>query len=68
MAVGVDRTRSVGARESGLSPELSRSGQAMTDNVITDPGVVPYTRIKRSPYYYGSRRHGVALYSFYNHH
>ena len=40
----------------------------MADNVITDPGVLLYTRIKKSPYYYGSRRHGVALYSFYNHH
>ena len=40
----------------------------MTDHVITDPGVLLYTRIKKSPYYYGSRRHGVALYSFYNHH
>jgi glycine cleavage system aminomethyltransferase T len=40
----------------------------MADNVINDPGVLLYTRIKKSPYYYGSRRHGVALYSFYNHH
>lgn len=40
----------------------------MADNVITDPGVLLYTRIKKSPYYYGSRRHGVALYSVYNHH
>jgi glycine cleavage system aminomethyltransferase T len=40
----------------------------MADRVITNPGVLLYTRIKKSPYYYGSRRHGVALYSFYNHH
>jgi aminomethyltransferase len=32
------------------------------------PGVLLYTRIKKSPYYYASRRHGVALYSTYNHH
>jgi glycine cleavage system aminomethyltransferase T len=32
------------------------------------PGILLYTRIKKSPYYYGSRRHGVALYSVYNHH
>ena len=40
----------------------------MADRVIENPGVLLYTRIKKSPYYYGSRRHGVALYSFYNHH
>jgi glycine cleavage system aminomethyltransferase T len=40
----------------------------MTDRAIPNPGVLLYTRIKKSPYYYGSRRHGVALYSFYNHH
>ena len=40
----------------------------MTDRVNPNPGVLLYTRIKKSPYYYGSRRHGVALYSFYNHH
>jgi glycine cleavage system aminomethyltransferase T len=31
------------------------------------PGVLLYTRIRKSPYFYASRRHGVALYSFYNH-
>lgn len=31
------------------------------------PGVLFYTRIRKSPYFYASRRHGVALYSFYNH-
>ena len=38
------------------------------DRVITDPGILLYTRVKKSPYYYGSRRHGVHLYSVYNHH
>ena len=33
-----------------------------------NPGILLYTRIKKSPYYYGSRRHGVVLYSVYNHH
>src|SRR3712207_6688738 len=37
-------------------------------NVNPNPGVLLYTRIKKSPYYYGSRRHGVQLYSVYNHH
>jgi glycine cleavage system aminomethyltransferase T len=31
------------------------------------PGVLQYSRIRRSPYFYASRRHGVKLYSFYNH-
>jgi glycine cleavage system aminomethyltransferase T len=31
------------------------------------PGVLLYTRIRKSPYFYASRRHGVQLYSFYNH-
>ena len=31
------------------------------------PGVLLYTRIRKSPYFYASRRHGVALYSTYNH-
>lgn len=33
-----------------------------------NPGILLYTRVKKSPYYYGSRRHGVELYSVYNHH
>ena len=33
-----------------------------------NPGILLYTRLKKSPYYYGSRRHGVVLYSVYNHH
>src|SRR3712207_5326352 len=37
-------------------------------NVNPNPGILLYTRIKKSPYYYGSRRHGVQLYSVYNHH
>jgi glycine cleavage system aminomethyltransferase T len=31
------------------------------------PGVLLYTRIRKSPYFYASRRHGVNLYSVYNH-
>ncbi len=38
----------------------------MTDSVHPDPGILLYTRIKKSPYYYGARRHGVKLYSVYN--
>ncbi len=38
------------------------------DRTNPDPGILQYTRIRKSPYFYGSRRHGVALYSVYNHH
>ena len=31
------------------------------------PGILLYTRIRKSPYFYASRRHGVQLYSVYNH-
>ena len=31
------------------------------------PGVMLYSRIRKSPYFYASRKHGVQLYSIYNH-
>ena len=31
------------------------------------PEILLYTRIRKSPYFYASRRHGVQLYSVYNH-
>lgn len=31
------------------------------------PGVLQYPRLRRSPFFHASRRHGVALYSVYNH-
>ena len=45
-----------------------RKARAMIDRANPKTPGSLYTRIKKSPYYYGSRRHGVALYSFYNHH
>jgi aminomethyltransferase len=36
-------------------------------SVVEDPRVLLYTRIRKSPYFYASRRHGVAMYSVYNH-
>src|SRR3990170_2429990 len=36
-------------------------------SVNEDPGILLYTRIRKSPYFYASRRHGVARYSVYNH-
>jgi glycine cleavage system aminomethyltransferase T len=35
--------------------------------IVENPGVLLYTRIRKSPFFYASRRHGVQLYSFYNH-
>jgi glycine cleavage system aminomethyltransferase T len=31
------------------------------------PGILLYSRLRKSPYFYASRRHGVQLYSVYNH-
>jgi len=31
------------------------------------PEVLQYSRIRKSPFFYASRRHGVQMYSFYNH-
>jgi glycine cleavage system aminomethyltransferase T len=38
------------------------------DRTEHNPEILLYTRVKKSPYFYGSRRHGVAMYSVYNHH
>jgi glycine cleavage system aminomethyltransferase T len=35
--------------------------------IVEHPEVMLYTRIRKSPYFYASRRHGVQVYSFYNH-
>jgi aminomethyltransferase len=35
--------------------------------VNENPGILLYSRIRKSPYFYASRRHGVELYSVYNH-
>src|SRR5690625_2088703 len=34
--------------------------------VIEDPGILLYPRIRKSPFFYASRRYGVAKYSVYN--
>jgi glycine cleavage system aminomethyltransferase T len=38
------------------------------DQTNRNPEILLYTRIKKSPYFYGSSKHGVAMYSVYNHH
>lgn len=35
--------------------------------VDENPGILLYTRIRKSPYFYASRKHGVKRYSVYNH-
>ncbi len=35
--------------------------------VSENPAILLYTRIRKSPYFYASREHGVARYSVYNH-
>jgi hypothetical protein len=61
----------VEARTLGLQGSIARStkgGGSMAGRVNPHPGILLYTRIKKSPYYYAARRHGVQLYSIYNHH
>lgn len=41
--------------------------QPPTSPVITNPQVLLYTRLRKSPYFWKSREHGVAMYSVYNH-
>jgi glycine cleavage system aminomethyltransferase T len=35
--------------------------------VVAHPEILLYSRIRKSPYFYASRRHGVEMYSVYNH-
>ncbi|NDK32915.1 glycine cleavage T C-terminal barrel domain-containing protein [Nesterenkonia haasae] len=37
------------------------------DAVIPDPRILLYPRLRKSPFFWASRRHGVAMYSVYNH-
>ena len=45
---------------------LERGGTSLSP-VNEHPGVMLYSRIRKSPYFYASRRHDVQLYSVYNH-
>src|SRR5256714_6985897 len=37
------------------------------DAIVERPGILLYTRIRRTPYFHASRKHGVKIYSVYNH-
>lgn len=36
-------------------------------SVVPDPRILLYPRLRKSPFFWASRRHGVAMYSVYNH-
>jgi glycine cleavage system aminomethyltransferase T len=38
-----------------------------SSTVVTSPGILLYPRLRKSPYFWKSRAHGVAMYSVYNH-
>jgi aminomethyltransferase len=40
---------------------------APPDRTVTTPAVLLYPRLRKSPYFWKSRAHGVAMYSVYNH-
>jgi aminomethyltransferase len=35
--------------------------------VEENPAILQYSRLRKSPYFYASRKHGVKRYSVYNH-
>src|SRR3989442_860967 len=47
-------------------PALSDEGTGLKSTTAT-PEILLYTRIRKSPFFYASRRHGVAMYAVYNH-
>jgi glycine cleavage system aminomethyltransferase T len=47
-----------------LHPSAAKAAQP---KVIQDPAILLYTRLRKSPYFWKSREHGVAIYSVYNH-
>jgi glycine cleavage system aminomethyltransferase T len=44
----------------------SEGSEARVSRINPNPEVLLYTRIRKSPFFYASRRHGVAMYSVYN--
>ena len=72
-APGDDRRGPAVGPEGRTTEGVTRSAQAdhawkeRSLAIIDNPGILLYTRIRKSPYYYASREHGVARYSVYNH-
>lgn len=50
-----------------LNPNSVADLTAPVDPIVTNPQVMLYTRLRKSPYFWKSREHGVAMYSVYNH-
>ncbi len=50
-----------GAATSDLAPSRPMP------TVVEAPNILLYTRVRKSPYFWKSREHGVAMYSVYNH-
>ncbi|NMO92318.1 glycine cleavage T C-terminal barrel domain-containing protein [Actinomycetospora sp. TBRC 11914] len=46
---------------------LDTASEPAPSAVVADPAVLLYPRLRRSPYFWKSRAHGVAMYSVYNH-
>jgi glycine cleavage system aminomethyltransferase T len=42
-------------------------GKSPLAEIVERPGILLYTRVRKSPYFYASRRHGPKMYSVYNH-
>ncbi len=50
-----------------LNPHTTATAADVPSAVVPDPSIMLYTRIRKSPYFWKSREHGVAMYSVYNH-
>lgn len=50
-----------------LNPHTTATTAEASSAVVPDPSIMLYTRIRKSPYFWKSREHGVAMYSVYNH-
>lgn len=50
-----------------LAPSERQPELARTDQLVSDPAMLLYPRLRKSPYFWKSREHGVAAYSVYNH-
>jgi aminomethyltransferase len=46
---------------------MSRERESELAEIVERPGILLYTRLRRTPYFHASRRHGVKMYSVYNH-
>ena len=46
---------------------MSETNGHSIDRTNPEPKILQYPRLRRGPFFYGSRKHGVAMYSVYNH-